>query len=190
MTDPATPVSIEPIPLERIGATVIAISFEADEAACATLAERFGLIELSEFRAEARLRRRKDTGWIELKGTLTATVVQECVVTLEPVTNHVDGEIDELFEDGPGEERHGKDRVEVDLDPVADDPEPLEGDVLDVGEIIAQVLSLSIDPYPRAPGVPQVGVADGAGGSSQQGTGAASPFASLALLKDRDVKKR
>lgn len=192
MTEPVTPLSVEPIPVERIGSKAITIAFEADETARAALAERFGLVELTEFRAEARLRRRKDTGWIELKGTLQAAVVQECVVTLEPVVNRVDGEIDELFDDAPGDGREGNERIEVDLDPVADDPEPLEGDVLDVGEIIAQILSLSIDPYPRAPGVPEPEVSDEPAGSGKQedGTGEASPFAALALLKDRDVKKR
>ena len=34
----------------------------------------------------------------------------------------------------------------------ADLPEPLEGDKIDLGEIVAQFLSVSIDPYPRAPG--------------------------------------
>lgn len=196
MTEPSMPVLLEPISLERIGAKVVTLSFEAGEAERAALAERFGLLELSAFAAEASLRRRKDTGWIELKGRLHATVVQECVVTLEPVVNRVEGEIDELFDDSSarrtGDRRDTKERIEVDLDPVADEPEPLDAETLDVGEIIAQVLSLSIEPYPRAPGVPESRTPLGAAGSAQegQGSGEPSPFAALALLKDRDVKKR
>ncbi len=179
---------MEPIPVARIGQQAKTISFEAGPEARAALAQRFGLIELSAFSAKAVLRRRKDTGWIELKGGLTASVVQECVVTLEPVAAEVEGEIDELFDDS-----REVDGYEVELDPVAEDPEPLEGEVLDVGEVFAQVLSLSLDPYPRAPGVPPVDRQDSApdaedGGDGEGGT--ASPFAALALLKDRDVKKR
>jgi hypothetical protein len=38
----------------------------------------------------------------------------------------------------------------VDIDP--DTPEPLMGDSLDIGEVVAQCLALEIDPHPRAPG--------------------------------------
>lgn len=196
MTEPAPPVLLDPVPLERIGAKVITLSFEAGAAERAALAERFGLLELPAFAAEATLRRRKDTGWIELKGRLHATVVQECVVTLEPVVNTVEGDIDELFDDSAaqrtGDRRDANERIEVDLDPVADEPEPLDAETLDVGEIIAQVLSLSIEPYPRAPGVTDGDGAHGTAAAGQDGreSGEPSPFAALALLKDRDVKKR
>ena len=187
MTEPATTSLIEPIPLARIGQTAKTIAFEASPEVRADLAKRFGLLELTAFSAEATLRRRRDTGWIELKGALRASVVQECVVTLEPVAGEVSAEIDELFDDS-----REIDGFEVELDPMADDPEPLEGEVLDVAEIIAQVLSLSIDPYPRAPDAPAM---TGQDPDDEEADGDAdeakpSPFAALAMLKDRDVKKR
>ncbi|MDF1790654.1 MAG: DUF177 domain-containing protein [Thalassobaculaceae bacterium] len=187
MTDPVTSMLVAPIPVARIGQQRKAITFEADATARSALAQRFGLIELPSFSAEATLRRRRDTGWIELKGTLQARVVQECVVTLEPVIGEVEAVIDELFDDS-----RDTDGTEVDLDPIAEDPEPLESDELDVGEIIAQVLSLAIDPYPRAPGAPAPESSDEGSAVDVDGQeGAkASPFAALALLKDRNVKKR
>lgn len=187
MTEPVHLPLMEPIPVNRIGPQTKTITFEAGPEARAALAQRFGLLELSAFTAKAVLRRRKDTGWIELKGSLTASVVQECVVTLEPVAAEVAGEIDELFDDS-----REVDGFEVELDPVAEDPEPLEGEILDVGEVIAQVLSLSIDPYPRAPGVPPVEDLENSAEEDEatEDEAKASPFAALALLKDRDVKKR
>lgn len=187
MTEPVQTPLMEPIPVTRIGQPSKTIAFEAGPEARAALARRFGLIELSAFSAKAVLRRRKDTGWIELKGALTASVVQECVVTLEPVAAEVEAEIDELFDDS-----REVDGFEVELDPVADDPEPLEGEVLDVGEVIAQVLSLSLDPYPRAPGVPPMGDEESGAGEGREidDDAPASPFAALAALKDRNVKKR
>ncbi|WPZ33265.1 DUF177 domain-containing protein [Thalassobaculum sp. OXR-137] len=191
MTEPTAVTLVEPIPVTRIGQPAKTIRFEAGPEDRAVLARRFGLIELTAFSAEATLRRRRDTGWIELKGRLKASVVQECVVTLEPVPAEVEEEIDELFDDS-----REVDGFEVELDPVAEDPEPLEGEVLDVGEVIAQILSLALDPYPRAPGVPPVGeplaedgAEDGAGEAAED-EAPASPFAALAALKDRDVKKR
>lgn len=192
MTKSETVNILPPVPLDRIGRQSLTVEFEADDATRKALAERFGLLGIPEFRAKATLRRRRDTGWIELKGTLSARVLQECVVTLEPVEGEIEAEIDELFDDNPGQDRGDDERIEIDLDPVAEEPEPLESDELDVGDVIAQILSLSIDPYPRAPGVQAPrkagnGAEDGAGDNDET---AASPFAALALLKDRDVKKR
>lgn len=187
MSDGSAPVLMEPILLARIGQQSQTVVLEADETVRRALAERFGLVDLPAFSARASVRRRRDTGWIELKGSLKASVVQECVVTLEPVAGEIEAEIDELFDD-----RHEIDGVEVDLDPVAEEPEPLDGDVLDVGEVISQVLSLAIDPYPRAPGVEGAqnlkSAPSDAGGDGASAEG--SPFAALALLKDRAVKNR
>lgn len=185
MTEPTAVTLVEPIPVARIGQPAKTVSFEAGPEARAALAERFGLIELVSFSAEATLRRRRDTGWIELKGTLKAAVVQECVVTLEPVSAEIEEEIDELFDDS-----REVDGFEVELDPVADEPEPLEGEVLDVGEVIAQILSLSLDPYPRAPGVAPVDESDSSAVEEDEEDKPVSPFAALASLKDRDVNKR
>jgi hypothetical protein len=170
MTESTVPPLVEPVVVARIGQQSKTIRFEAGPEARAALAARFGLIELTAFSADATLRRRRDTGWIELKGSLSARVVQECVVTLEPIAAAIEAEIDELFEE----------------------PEPLEDELLDVGEVIAQVLSLSLDPFPRAPGVPPVVVAaaEQPEEADDPQEGGASPFAALAMLKDRDVKKR
>lgn len=37
------------------------------------------------------------------------------------------------------------------VDVERDEPEPLEGTILDLGEIVAEELALSLDPYPRGP---------------------------------------
>lgn len=183
MTDRAAGGLLDPIPVAHLGTQSIKVSIDASTEARALLADRFGLVELKSFTATATVRRRRDTGWIEVKGTLQARVVQECVVTLDPIDAKITAEIDELFDDS-----RPADGVEVDLDPVADDPEPLEGDVLDIGDVIAQVLSLSIDPYPRSSDAAKGRAAgDPAGDAAVDGQ---SPFAALALLKDRSVKKR
>jgi hypothetical protein len=49
------------------------------------------------------------------------------------------------------------------IDPLADEPEPLEGDRIDLGEIVAEELALAIDPYPRAPGAELAAAAPAAG---------------------------
>jgi uncharacterized metal-binding protein YceD (DUF177 family) len=71
-----------------------------------------------------------------------------CVITLEPVAARVFGRFEVVFAP-PGED--GKlAEVFVDVE-AADPPEPLNDGQIDIGEMIAQHLSLQIDPYPRAP---------------------------------------
>ena len=107
-------------------------------------------------------------GGVSVRGRLSAEVVQDCVVTLEPVTQAVEEEV-ALRILGPEEEPSD--------DPDAPDEIPAEGDSVDVGEAIAEQLSLALDPYPRAPGAALPG---GEEGLEATPTG---PFAGLASLK-------
>ncbi len=168
-----------PVRVDRLGPTPVVVVLEPDKGIRSALAERFDLVDLPHLRAELTLRRQPETGWIEVSGTVAADVVQTCVVTTDPVPASVQADVLELFDDSAGQ-----DDEEVVLDPMADSPEPLAEETLDVGEIVAQTLGLSLDPYPRTPGVelPEMAVEPGdpAGGS---------PFAELAALKRRPVKK-
>lgn len=180
--------------LDRLGPRPQTIKLTPSKEVRAALASRFGLLEMSSFEAELRVRRRADTGWIEVTGTIRSDLVQECVVTLEPIPAHVEAEVAEMFiEEGADEggEMGPRGREAVDLDPIADDPEPLVDGVLDVGEIAAQALSLALDPYPRAPDL--AGEVDGDGvlvlsetqERDKDQDGKVLPFASLAELKQR-----
>ena len=57
------------------------------------------------------------------------------------------GEFDRLFSREVPVEAEG----EVEIDPEAEVPEPLADDQLDLGEVLAEELSLALDPYPRSP---------------------------------------
>ena len=59
----------------------------------------------------------------------------------------VDAEFDRLFSRDAAAATEG----EVEIDPEAEVPEPLVGGRLDLGEILAEELSLALDPYPRSP---------------------------------------
>jgi hypothetical protein len=168
-----------PVRTDRLGAAPLTVVLEPDRAVRGALAERFDLVELPSLRAELTLRRRPETGWIEVSGAIAADVVQTCVVTTDPVAARVEAEVLELFDDSGGV---GDD--EVILDPMADTPEPLADMVLDVGEIVAQTLGLSLNPYPRTPGA---NLAEATVESAERA--GASPFAGLAALKGGPVKK-
>ena len=55
-----------------------------------------------------------------------------------------------------------------------------DGAAVDVGEAVAETLSLSLDPYPRAPGAEEALKAAGVKSEEEAG-----PFAALAGLRDK-----
>jgi hypothetical protein len=73
--------------------------------------------------------------------------------------------------DGGQPSSHGR---EIDLSPGDDDdPEPIEGDSIDIGEAVAQQLSLALDPYPR------IGDSDDPLGDPEDQDEPEGPFAAL-----------
>jgi uncharacterized protein len=116
-------------------------------------------------------------GGLRIKGTLEATVVQTCVLTLDPLQQSVREEIDLRLL--PENEVPAK-TPEIEIDATAEDPpEPIVGGVVDLGTIAAEHLALGLDPYPRTPGIAFEG--DGEGDEI-------SPFAALAALKPGTLK--
>lgn len=113
---------------------------------CKALAKRFNLVALESLEARYDIDPTKTSrGGYRLKGHLHAAVVQSCVLTLVPVREVVNVDI----------ELQVVDKKYEDLDPL--DPE-LEDDFeysildeIDLGEITAQYLSLSLNPYPKSP---------------------------------------
>lgn len=110
---------------------------------CAALARRFEIIGLNSLVGRLTVSRSDNDGEYVVAGTLQAEVVQECVVTFEPVTTRIDETVLRVF--GPPQPQ----AVEIELDPLNEEPEPLADDELDLGELIAEELALAIDPYPR-----------------------------------------
>jgi uncharacterized metal-binding protein YceD (DUF177 family) len=144
---------------------------EAGAGERAALAARFGLRGLDRLAAEVTLA--PLARGVRMEAHLEAEVVQECVVTLEPVRNRVEDRFTILYGTVGEAALHG-DHVEgEDPDTVA---EPLDGDTIDIGEAVAQQLSLALDPYPRAPGA-ALDTAWEAGETRE------TPFAALAKLK-------
>ena len=88
-----------------------------------------------------------------------ADVVQACVVTLEPVPAHLTQDFERMFQIAPVERGARRSRKAsaapsapiIDLD--QDAPEVLTSPVIDVAAPLLEEISLSLDPYPRKPGV-------------------------------------
>ena len=92
---------------------------------------------------------------VQVRGRVSARVVQTCVVTLEEVAGDIDEDIDATF--APPSQIPPKAKVvtkeEGEDAEIPDPPEPIVGGVIDLGRLAAEFLLLGIDPYPRKPGV-------------------------------------
>ena len=151
------------------------LSADADERGA--IAKRLGLKAVE--RLEAHVTMKRDPLAIRATGRLAAVVIQDCVVTGEPLTGHVDEAFDIQFTPEP---ETGSAEEEIELGTKDCDIVFYDGAAIDLGTAIADTLALSIDPYPRSAG------ADAALKEAGIMTEAeASPFAALAALKlDRD----
>ncbi len=169
MSDPSSPGAPEltrPVDISRLPGERV-YDLAATPVECAALARRFDLLALDRLEAQVRLTPLAG-GLLRLSASLSAEVVQGCVVTLEPVRSRIDDEFSVLYRAGAeaGE-------TSVVLSGADEVVEPLPGDTLDIGEAVAQQLSLALDPYPRAPGA----------AAASSGEALASPFAVLAKWK-------
>ena len=151
---------------------------EPDAAARRTIAEALALDGLRKLRFEVAIRPEGTRDW-RLEAKLGATVVQPCVVTLEPVTTRIDERVlrrylSDLPAPEPGE-------VEM---PEDDSAEPLPA-TLDLSDVMIEALSLALPAYPRAPGVPPLEVAVTEPGQTPLTDADVKPFAGLSALRDR-----
>ncbi|MGE0724996.1 MAG: DUF177 domain-containing protein [Alphaproteobacteria bacterium] len=142
----ATPEFSRLVPLTSIDRRGFSQTIEASPAERTALAERFGLIALDRLVADVRLRPVNGGTAIRLDARITADCVQRCTATLEPLPVTVAEEFALLYS---AEARTGGD---LDIEYADEVLEPLDGDSIDIGEAVAQELSLALDPFPRAPG--------------------------------------
>lgn len=165
--EPVPPEFSRVVMADDVGPNGLTLELEATPEEALALARRFHLQALSGLRARAFLRR-AGRGAVRLEVTFDADVLQLCVITLEPVASHVSDRFEVVF----APPREGGDETEVFVEITEEDPpEPLRDGEIDVGEMVAQHLSLGIDPYPRAPGAE--GGSWESGGETAEGRGRA-----------------
>jgi uncharacterized metal-binding protein YceD (DUF177 family) len=144
-----TPEFSRPIAVDRVGLKEKSFSIEANAKERKALAERLGIPEVTSVTADIALRLTHGGKILLLKGRVRAELVQSCVVTLEPVRNHIDEEFALTYST-----ENGRQPAEVVIDLAEEDPpEPVQNGQIDMGEAAAEHLALAMDPFPRAPGV-------------------------------------
>lgn len=171
------PVNVEfsrQIKVDALGEQTMSESLQANEAERLALARRFDLLDLTLLRAEVQVQRMADRPLIRVEGQFEAELSQACVVSLNPVVAGLRGVFTRLYTLDPVLAQKDEVLVELDQD---DPPDPVEDNRIDLGEVVAEELSLVIAPYPRAED------ADLAPYAPCDKEEAASPFAVLEGLK-------
>jgi uncharacterized metal-binding protein YceD (DUF177 family) len=139
---PLPPELSRPLPLGAIGPAGRQLAITATPAECEALSRRCHLLGIAALAAELQLTPEPD-GAVRATGRFTATVTQACVVTLEPVEQHMALPLAFRLLPPGREEADGPD----DLDEIA-----CPDGMADLGEAVAEQFALALDPYPRAPG--------------------------------------
>jgi uncharacterized metal-binding protein YceD (DUF177 family) len=170
-TPVTTPELSRPLLVDKISAGGVEETLVASPDERKLVAERFGLLDLPKLEAQLSVAPAR-AAMFRVTGRMQADVVQQCVVTLEPLPAHIEQDIDVLFGDPqflePGD-------APAPLDAEAEETEHIIDGIIDLGELVAQHLGVSLDPYPRKPGLAFV---EAEYGDDEGGR----PFAKLAAL--------
>jgi uncharacterized metal-binding protein YceD (DUF177 family) len=172
-----------PVSIARLGFKPASYKIAANASERAALARRFDLLSLDRFEATVTLQREAGDA-VRFEGEIEADLVQACVASLEPVPSHVADRFTLIYR--PDIDEATADQMALD-NPEDEIVEPLMGDSIDIGEAVAQQLSVAMDPYPRAPGAQSV-IAPSETGRVESGEADApmvrrNPFDALAALK-------
>jgi hypothetical protein len=163
----------QPLRLADLAHGPVRVALRPNEAERAAIASSLGLEGLPRLSADLEVR-----PWLDgaaIAGTFQAETTRICGVSLDPFDQALEGDIDVRLAprgspnapaDDPGE-------LALDLD-APDPPDLLDGDVVDLAAYLIEHLALSLDPYPRKPGVEFDYVAE---------TPNDSPFAALRGLR-------
>jgi len=166
------------IAIDTVGSGATTREIAANAAECTALAERFGLKAIDRLSARADIHR--EGTQIAVSGTVSADVVQCCVVTGEALPAAIEEDFDLRFvsENAPASEE------EIELS--ADECETLtySGGAIDLGEAAAQTMVLALDPFPRSANA-ETAIRE-AGVISEK---KAAPFGALEGLRDQLAAK-
>ena len=130
-----------PLQTDRVPKAGCVEKLRAEPRELTALAKRMKIPAIHALSAEVRATPWRGGG-IKLEGHLTADIEQVSVISLEAFRETVSIPVSRYFLP-PGAV------VENESE---DDADPIEGGIVDIGEVVAETLALDLDPYPRKPG--------------------------------------
>tara|TARA_X000001036_G_C20476692_1_gene723907 strand:+ start:301 stop:681 length:381 start_codon:yes stop_codon:yes gene_type:complete len=114
----------------------------------------------------------------ELRASLKATFIQNCIITLDPIKTKIEREVNLLFYEQKLERR--KKNISIDIDTL--DMEPIQKE-LNIGDAMLEVLSLEVPLYPKKENLDFDGVTATASGLKPLDRTSDNPFISLEKLR-------
>jgi uncharacterized metal-binding protein YceD (DUF177 family) len=141
--------------LARLGNAGDTVRFVADAAQLEAIARWAGILSLEKFETELEIKKLAANRF-GLAFHLTASITQSCIVTLEPVASQMDRRFArELVFVGASRHRDTTDSVpDLVLDTDQEEgPEEIDSLHFDLAAPVLEEFVLSLDPYPRRPGV-------------------------------------
>lgn len=153
-----------------------------DQAACESLRNQLGLSALRKLSFAGKIAGIGKSDW-ELTGMLGATVVQPCVVTLEPVTTRIDVKVQRRFLAHMDLPESGDDGEEIEM-PEDENAEAL-GNHIDAEQVMIEALALNLPLYPRKNDASLDESVFTEPGKTPMKDEDARPFAGLASLRDK-----
>ena len=164
-----------PIKVDQIGRLAGNVHIAAKAEERMALMRRFGLLALDRLEADYGIG--EENGAIVARGRIRATLSQPCVATGLPVPEQIDSDFLLRFI-VEGTDVIDSDELELDVEDC--DTIGYDGQVIDMGEAVAETMALVMEPYPRSPDadayLKEVGVLN------EDQTG---PFAALLALKNK-----
>ena len=144
-----------------------------------TIADDLGILHLRKLRFEGALTPSGRDDWT-LTARLGATVVQECIITLEPVTTRLEEPVTRRYLS----ELPDPDAAEEQEIPEDDSIEPLPA-LLDLQALMRESLALALPAYPQVEGAHLGSLSITEPGKSPMSDAETKPFAGLASLRDK-----
>ena len=151
-------------------------SFDYEETARTRVAETLGILAVKKLRFTGKIEASGGTDW-HLRAELGATVVQPCVVTLDPVTTRIDEPVERRYlahmPEIEGSEVEMADDETIDEIPVE----------IDLEALMLEALSLSLPQFPRKNDAELGTAVFTEAGKDPMTDDDAKPFAGLGALK-------
>ena len=151
-----------PFHVENVPSSGKIVKMEAEDQYLKAIAKRLEVLEVKSLSADMRLTLQNGGHTLNISGNFKAEIIQECVITLQPVASTLEDEFEAWYADHDkaipfNRAKHNQKAMEegdeVQILEEKDDPEALIDGQVDLGEVVVQFLSLSVNPYPRAEGV-------------------------------------
>lgn len=180
---------------DKIDVKPYQLKIKANAAERKALSQRLGVLEIESLSADLIMQRNQINKSIEIEGTITADIKQACVITADPVEEHIKETFKAWYADTSGAVSLSKvkrdrlpdiEKAEQPMIEESDDPEPVVNGKIDLGELVTQHLSLGLNPYPRSKDAewPET-----AGSAEDENALYDNPFAALKEWKANEQKK-